>query len=61
MEHEGKIILEKESIKLIDCNSCGIIHQHPQPTEKQLNAYYKKKYFKTKRSKDYFKQQIKQQ
>ena len=43
--HEGKIILNKGKIELIDCKKCKFIHIMPLPTEKELLEFYKKEFY----------------
>jgi len=61
MNHMGKIICQKKGgISVIDCETCGFMHQDPLPDEKTLEEFYKKRYFQTTRSKDYYNQQVKE-
>lgn len=59
MAHKGRIVMTGEDgTKVIDCEECGFIHQHPLPSKRELDTFYRKKYFKTPQSKDYCEKKI---
>jgi len=43
--HKGKIIVEKEGFRVIDCEQCGFKHLDPIPTKGEMNKYYSEKYY----------------
>jgi SAM-dependent methyltransferase len=46
-KHPYKDFIEKNHYKVINCKSCGFWHVYPMPTDKELAAYYEKKYYVT--------------
>lgn len=58
--HKGYIIAKYKKFKILDCKVCKFIHCIPFPKEKELNLYYKKKFYEQNRKKNYFSLQKKQ-
>lgn len=46
-QHKYNECVEKKGYKIINCLSCGYWHVHPMPSEKELDKYYKEKYYAT--------------
>jgi len=57
--HQGKIILNKEKIELIDCTKCKFIHINPLPTEEELIKFYQEEFYQ-KVKPEYLKQDEKE-
>jgi 2-polyprenyl-3-methyl-5-hydroxy-6-metoxy-1,4-benzoquinol methylase len=45
MMHSGKVLVEKNGFKVIDCKACGFKHLDPIPSEEEMDDFYKNKYF----------------
>lgn len=58
-KHFGVYLANHKKFKIIDCIKCGFIHAVPYLNEKKINDYYKKKFFKLDRKKNYFLKQKK--
>lgn len=43
--HNGKVLVEKNGFKVIECNVCGFKHLDPIPSEEEMDNFYKNKYF----------------
>ncbi len=54
--HEGRVLGEKETYRLIECRPCGFIHLDPLPGEEDLERIYSEEYFS--REKPRFSEQV---
>lgn len=52
-EHYGKVIDEKDGIKVIDCENCGFKHVFPIPKQVELDKFYNEQFRKV--DSNYFK------
>lgn len=43
--HKGEVVAERGNYKVIDCEMCGFKHLDPVPTQKEIEEYYKNKYY----------------
>jgi len=43
--HNGKLILKKDNYAVVDCSICGFKHLDPVPSKKELDKYYRDKYY----------------
>jgi len=41
----GKMVLERGTLRAIDCEACGYVHLLPRPTEAQLEQLYRDEYY----------------
>lgn len=46
-QHKFKELIVKNNYKIINCKMCGFWHVYPIPSQAELNAYYKTKYYET--------------
>jgi 2-polyprenyl-3-methyl-5-hydroxy-6-metoxy-1,4-benzoquinol methylase len=61
MNHIGKIICKnKDDISVVDCKTCGFLHQYPLPDEKKIEEFYKKQYFQITQ-RNYYDRQVKEE
>lgn len=44
-EHEGRVIVENDGFKVIDCEKCGFRHVVPVPSPEELENIYKHEYY----------------
>lgn len=58
--HKGHIIAKFKKYKILDCKICKFIHCTPFPKQKEINLFYKKKFYEQNRKKNYFSLQKKQ-
>lgn len=58
--HKGYIVAKFKKYKILDCKICKFIHCTPFPNEKEINLFYKKKFYEQNRKKNYFSLQKKQ-
>ena len=58
-KHYGVFLANHKKFKIIDCVKCSFIHAVPFLNEKKINDFYKKKFFKLDRKKNYFLKQKK--
>ena len=45
--HRGKVIAQKGRYKILECEICKFKHVIPLPAEKEIERFYRKKYFKS--------------
>jgi 2-polyprenyl-3-methyl-5-hydroxy-6-metoxy-1,4-benzoquinol methylase len=45
MAHKGESVAKQGKYQVIDCEICGFKHLDPIPTDIELNAFYKSRYF----------------
>ena len=58
-KHRGVILTTYKNFKIIDCLACKFIHAIPFIDKVDLENFYKKKFYKQNRKKNYFKNQEK--
>ena len=58
--HRGNILASVNKFKIIDCENCNFIHSWPIPSKKDLDNFYEKQFYESKRKKDYFSNQKRQ-
>ncbi|MFQ5353449.1 MAG: class I SAM-dependent methyltransferase [Thermodesulfobacteriota bacterium] len=45
LAHSGAVIDEKESLKVLDCSTCGFVHIDPIPHDRDMEKMYMEEYF----------------